>query len=81
MSAVPSDLCHFSHSNDCNSFSRYHASLADAEERKKESQKIDDLPILATYQTGTLATFSSEVNGPIARGSTLVMPDMAHGAL
>ena len=55
MSAIPSDLC-----------SRYRARLADAE----ESQKIDDLPVLATCRSGTLATRSSEVNGPVAYGST-----------
>ena len=33
----------------------------------EESQKIDDLPVLATCRSGTL---SSEVNGPVAHGST-----------
>ena len=28
----------------------------------KESQKIDDLPVLATCQSATLAMFSSKVN-------------------
>ena len=64
----------FSHSNRCNSFSRYRASLADTltEERKKEeeSQKIDDLPVLATRRSGTSAMLSSKVNGPVAHGST-----------
>ena len=40
------------------------------EERKKESQKIDDLPVLATYRSGTSAMLSSTSNGPIAHGST-----------
>ena len=41
------------------------------EERKKEeSQKIDDLPILATCRSGTLAMLSSKGNGPVAHGST-----------
>ena len=65
----------------CNSFSRYRASLADSytdrrkkkkeEERKKESsQKIDDLPVLATCRSGISAMLSSTCNGPIAHGST-----------
>ena len=58
-----------------NSFIRYRASLADSsltEKRKKErkSQKIDDLPVLATCRFGTLAILSSEVSGPDAHGST-----------
>ena len=46
------------------------------EERKKErrkeeeSQKIDDLPVLATCQSGTLAILSSKVSGPVVHGST-----------
>ena len=63
--------------NRCNSFSRYRASLADSytdrrkkKERKKESQKIDDLPVLATWRSGTSAMFSSKLNGPIAPGTT-----------
>ena len=38
--------------------------------RRKESQKIDNLPVLATCQSGTLAMLSSKVNGPVAHGST-----------
>ena len=58
-----------------NSFSRYHASLADSftdRKRKKEgrSQKIDDLPVLVTRRSGTSVMFSSKVNGPVAHGST-----------
>ena len=65
----------FSRLNRCNSFIRYRASLADnslTEERrrKKESQKIDDLPVLATCRFVTLAILSSEVDGPDAHGST-----------
>ena len=53
-----------------NSFSRYHASLADSytdrrKKKKEESQKIDDLPVLATRQSGTSAMLSSKVNGPL----------------
>ena len=40
------------------------------EERKKESQKIDNLPVLATRRSGTSAMLSSKVNGPVAHGST-----------
>ena len=39
-------------------------------ERKKESQKIDNLPVLATCRSGTLSMLSSKVNGPVAHGST-----------
>ena len=58
----------FSRLNRCNSFSRYRASLADCSDRR--SQKIDDLPVLATCQSGTSTMFSSKFNGPIAHGST-----------
>ena len=34
------------------------------------SQKIDDLPVLATRRSGTSAMLSSKVNGPVAHGST-----------
>ena len=54
--------------NHCNSFSCYCAIVVDS--RKKECQKIDDLPVLATCQSGTLAMFSSKVNGPVAQEST-----------
>ena len=57
----------------CNSFSRYRASLADSytdRRKKEESQKIDDLPVLATCRSGTSAMLSSTSNGPIAHGST-----------
>ena len=66
----------FSHLNR-NSSSRYRASLADSytdrrkkERKKEESQKIDDLPVLATRRSGTSAMLSSKVNGPVAHGST-----------
>ena len=48
------------------------------EKRRKESQKIDDLPVLVTRLSGTSAMLSSQVNGPVAHGS---MPDMAHRGL
>ena len=51
--------------------------LKDEKERKR-SQKIDNLPVLTTCRSGTLAILSSEVNGPVAH---LVMPDMTHGGL
>ena len=60
--------------NRCNSFSRYRASLADSftdgRKKKERSQKIDDLPVLATRRAGTSAMLSSKVNGPVAHGST-----------
>ena len=37
---------------------------------KKESQKIDDLLVLATCQSGTSAMLSGEVNSPVVHGST-----------
>ena len=40
------------------------------ERRKKESQKIEDLSILATRRSGTSAMLSSKVDGPVAHGST-----------
>ena len=39
-------------------------------EKKEESQKIDDLLVLATCQSGTLAMLSSKVNSSVAHGST-----------
>ena len=55
-----------SHLNHCNSFSHYHAIVLEKRRRKKErSQKIDDLPILATCRSGTSAMLSSKVNGPV----------------
>lgn len=56
----PRNCLHILHLNSCNSFSRYRAIawLTPKDERgKKEerSQKIDDLPVLATCHFGTLA--------------------------
>ena len=39
-------------------------------EEEERSQKIDDLPVLATCWSGTSAMFSSKFNCPIDRGST-----------
>ena len=52
----------------CNSFSRYRAIVA--EKRKKDSQKIDDLPVLVTCRSGTSVMLSSKFNGPVTHGST-----------
>ena len=49
-----------------NSFSRYHAIMAE----KERSQKIDDLPVLVICQSGTLVMLSNKVNNPVAHGST-----------
>ena len=50
VSAIPSDICCFIlRLNHCNSFCCYCAGLAYTEGRRKKSQKIDDLPILATW--------------------------------
>ena len=44
--------------------------LKDTEERRrKESQKIEDLPVLETCRSGTLAILFSKDNGPVAHGS------------
>ena len=53
----------------CNKFSHYHAIVAE-KTKKPESQKIDDLLVLATCRSGTLAMLSSKVNGAVAHGST-----------
>ena len=37
---------------------------------EEESQKLDDLPVVATCQSGTLAMLSSEVNSSVAHEST-----------
>ena len=37
---------------------------------RRKSQKIDDLPVLATCQSGTSPMLSSEVNSPVAYRST-----------
>ena len=44
--------------------------LTEERKRKKESQKIDDLPVLATCQSATSVMLSSTSNCPIAHGST-----------
>ena len=45
--------------------------LKDGEERRRrKSEKIDDLPVLATCWSGTLAILSSEGNVSVAHGST-----------
>ena len=58
--------------NRCNSCSSYFAVVLEGSQkvRKSESQKIDDLPVLATCRSGILAMLSSKVNGPVAHGST-----------
>ena len=70
----PVILCRFFlHLDSFNSFNHYRASLVYTqrkEERKKESQEIDDLPVLVTCRSGTSAMLSSEVNGPTAQRST-----------
>ena len=56
--------------NRCNSFSRYRAYRAGEKKKERRSQEIDDLPILATCRSSTLAMLSSKVNGPVAHEST-----------
>ena len=48
------------------------ATLTEERSQKSEvrSQKIDDLPVLATHRSGTSAMLSSKVNGPVAHGNT-----------
>ena len=57
----------FSRLKHCNSFSHYRAIPMEGRDKKEESQKIDDLPILATCQSGILAMVSSKVNSPLLR--------------
>ena len=52
----------------CNSFSRYHAIMAEKRETKKSEDKR--FSILATCQSGILAMLSSKIIGPAAHGST-----------
>ena len=56
--------------NRCNSFNSYRASLPYVREEKEESQKIDDLLVLATCRSSSSAMLSSKVNGPVAHGSS-----------
>ena len=67
MSAVPSSKCCLLQ---CNSFGQYHASVD--EETKSESQKIDNLPTLATCWSGILAILSSDVDGPVHESTWLI---------
>ena len=46
-----------SHLNRCNSFSRYCAIVLE----KRRSQKIDDLPVLATCRSGTLTMLPAKL--------------------
>ena len=54
--------------NCCIRYSSYFAVVLEVSQ--KESQKIDDLPVLATCWSGTSAMLSSEVDGPVTYGST-----------
>ena len=70
VSAISSNLCwgFFSRLKRCNSFSHYRAIPMEGRDKKEEeSQKIDDLPILATCQSGNLAMVSNKVNSPLLR--------------
>ena len=53
-----------------NSFSHFRAILVNRNKSESQSQKIDDLPALATFWSDTLAILSSEVNGLVGHGST-----------
>ena len=73
MSAIPSDLCIIVIASAVILLLRQRKERTKKkEERKKEesSQKIDDLPVVATCRSGTLVMLSSKVNGPVAHGST-----------
>ena len=50
----------------------YCAIVVEGRKNKEEerSQKIDDLPVLATCRSGTLAMLSSKVNGPVVHEGT-----------
>ena len=41
-----------------------------SQKEEKVSQKLDDLPVLATCQSGISAMLSSELNSLVAHGST-----------
>ena len=59
--------------NCCNSFGHCRAILVEGREKERKqgrSQKIDDLPILATCQSGTFISNACKVNDPVAYGST-----------
>ena len=43
--------------------------LTEERKKKERSQKIDDLPVLATCWSGTSAMLFSTSNGPVAHGS------------
>ena len=63
-------LC-LKHCDRCNSFSRYHASMAYSERKKVErkSQKIDNLPVFATWQSSILvmlSTYRAVAAGPVS---------------
>ena len=61
-------LLHLSHRN---SVSSYLAIVVEGRQKKeRRSQKIDDLLVLASCWSGTLVMLSSNVNGPVAHGST-----------
>ena len=47
------------------SFSSYPAILVEDRQKKVRNQMKDNLPVLATCQSGTLAMLSSEVDGPL----------------
>ena len=47
----------------------------------RRKSEVDDLVALGICQSVTSVMFSSEINGPVAHGSTQLMPDMAHGGL
>ena len=55
--------------NLCNSFSCYHSIMVE-KRKKKDSQKIDNLPVLATCWSGTSVMLAGKVNSPVAHGST-----------
>ena len=63
------------HLNCCNSFSHYRAILV---ENRRRNQKRDDLAILATCRSGTLAMLSNKVNCPVGHGEHSVMTDRGH---
>ena len=57
--------------NRCNSCSSYFAVMLEGSQKSDvSSQKIDDLPVLATCWSGTSVMLNSKVDGLVAYGST-----------
>ena len=54
----------------------YCAIPVEGRKKNKGSLKMDDLPILVTCRSGTLAMLSSKVNGPVALSRSTRAPEL-----